>query len=343
MSKKAEPMYALIPNVAEEDGQYLTTALEDEVSVYVYNGPLNELEPEVLKNVTILLPFIHPPIDENTMKMMPHLKYIATRSTGYDHIDLEVAKSRNIIVANVPAYGEIAVAEYTVALMLTLSRKVHLAYTRTRHNKYSIERLEGFDLYGKTLGVIGAGTIGLHVIRIAKGLGMNIVVHDVIRHPELAKVLGFRYVHLHELLPQADLITLHAPALPSNFHMINRESLQKMKPGAVLINTARGSLVEADSLLWGLENGILGGVALDVLESENLLQGNTEKAHDDHGTQQVKLLQIYHQLAQRDDVIITPHVAFNSREAHQCILDTTIENVKAFLRGQPHNLVTANN
>ena len=330
---------ALATTINEEEGHYLTKALDQHLTLQVTSGSLDDVDSNDLAQIEILMPFIHPPLGRAQLDKMPQLKFIATRSTGYDHIDLTAAAERGIAVANVPGYGETAVAEQTFALILTLSRKMHLAYTRTQQGDYSLEGLRGFDLYGKTLGVVGAGAIGLHVIRIAKGFGMNVVAYDVQQNRLLAEVLGFRYVGLGELFASSDIVTLHAPALASTHHMINRETLSTMKRGALLVNTARGSLVDTQALAWALDIGILAGAGLDALEGEEFLQHEEELLSTPGTEDKLKILVHNRLLQRRSNVVITPHIAFNSEEALRRILDTTIENVQAFLQGQPRNLV----
>jgi D-lactate dehydrogenase len=330
---------ALATTVNDEEGHYLAQALQGIVELQLTSGSLNDVDPNKLADIEILMPFIHERTGHVEIERMPKLKLIATRSTGYDHIDLTAAAQRGIAVSNVPGYGETAVAEQTFALMLTLSRKMHLAYTHTQQGNYSIEGLRGFDLYGKTLGVVGAGAIGLHVIRIAKGFGMNVVAYDVNQNRLLAEVLGFRYVKLDELFATADIITLHAPALPSTQHMINRETLSMMKRGVLLINTARGSLIDTQALVWALDTGILVGAGLDALEGEEFLQHEEELLNTPDTEDKLNILAHNRLLQRRDNVVITPHIAFNTEEALRRILDTTIENVQAFLQGHPSNLV----
>jgi D-lactate dehydrogenase len=275
------------------------------------------------------------------LEAMPNLRFVATRSTGYDHVDVAAAGERGISVANVPAYGENTVAEHTFALILALSRKVHQAYVRTQRGDYTLEGLRGFDLYGKTLGVVGAGAIGLHAIRIAKGFGMRVLAFDVRHNQLLADVLGFRYVELDELFAESDIVSLHAPANPATRHMINRDSLSKMKRGALLINTARGSLVDTEALVWALDAGILGGAGLDALEGEEFLQHEDELLSQPGAEEKLKMIVRNNILQRRADVVITPHIAFNSEEALRRILDVTAENVRSFLDGRPQNLVEA--
>jgi D-lactate dehydrogenase len=331
--------FALVTTVDEPDALYLEAALGERFQLKIVRDPINsflDLEKDDLDRVEVLLPFIHPSLGQAEIDAMPRLKLIATRSTGYDHIDVAYAHERGIAVANVPGYGETAVAEYTFALLLTISRKLHLSYMRTQQGNYSIEGLRGFDLYGKTLGVVGAGAIGLHVIRIAKGFGMQVIATDLYQNRLLSEVLGFRYVSFDELLASADIISLHAPALPATYHLINRQTLSAMKPGTVLINTARGSLIETDALVWALDKGILAGVGLDALEDEAALQHEEELLATSGTETKVKTVRL---LQKRDDVVITPHNAFNSVEALQRILDTTIENVQSFFQEKPQNLV----
>ena len=341
MTLKQSKPCALITEAKDEEARYLIQALQDTLSVTAVASTLAEVDPALLADIEVLIPFIHSHIGKAEIESMPRLRLIATRSTGYDHIDLAAAIARSIAVASVPGYGETAVAEYTFALILTLSRKVNQAYARIQRGDYTMEGLRGFDLYHKTLGVVGAGAIGLHVIRIATGFGMQPVAFDTMQNRLLAEVLGFRYVSLDELLAQSDIVTLHAPALPSTYHMINRETLSRMKRGAFLVNTARGSLVDTQALAWALDTGILAGAALDTVEGEEFLEKEEELLNQPGAEQKLKMLVQNHVLLRRNNVIITPHIAFNSAEALRRIDDTTIENVRLFLAGTPRNVVSA--
>ncbi len=333
---------ALATETNPTEAEYLTQQLGQEVTLVNYPDLFGTLTDDQLADVAILIPFIHSHIGAPEMARMPALRLIATRSTGYDHIDLAAAAARGIVVANVPGYGENAVAEHTFALILTLSRKIDQAIARARAGDYTLEGLRGFDLYGKTLGVIGAGAIGLHTIRIGKGFGMRVLASDTHQSSLLAEVIGFSYVPLAQLFAESDIITLHAPALPSTFHMINRETLSQMKRGAILINTARGTLVDTEALTWALDSGILGGAGLDALEGEEFLQ-REEELLAQVGTEGVesklRLLLSNHRLQRHPNVILTPHIAFNTEEALRRILDTTIANVKAYLQGTPDHVV----
>ena len=278
--------------------------------------------------------FIHSTLDRATLERLPKLKFIATRSTGFDHIDLAFCRERGIPVANVPSYGENTVAEHTFALILALSRNIHKAFVHTLARDIPFQALRGFDLAGKTLGVVGAGRIGLHAIKIAKGFGMQVVAYDLRRESLLAEVLNFRYVSLDELLAASDIISLHCPYTPRTHHLLNLENIRKVKRGALLVNTARGGLVDPAALTQALDEGILAGAALDVLEGEELLK---EPLAQD----KLRMLLLNHSLLNRDNVVITPHIAFNSREAVERILSTTVENIRAFLAGSPQNVVSS--
>ena len=278
--------------------------------------------------------FVHSPVRAAQLHEMRQLQWIATRSTGFDHVDLEACSRRGIAVSYVPHYGENTVAEHTFALILALSRKIHPARLRTEKMDFSLEGLRGFDLKGKTLGVVGAGSIGLHVVRIARGFDMQVLAFDARPHPLLAEVLGFRYVSLETLLAESDIVSLHVPALPTTHHLLNRERFASMKRGALLINTGRGSLVDTGALLEALDSGHLRGAGLDVLEGEEALT-EENRLHQPEG-----LIALNHRLVARDDVIVTPHMAFYSEEAERRILDTTLENIHGFVAGAPVNVVS---
>jgi D-lactate dehydrogenase len=273
---------------------------------------------------------------------LPSLKMIAARSTGFDHIDIKECAARGIVVSNVPTYGENTVAEHAFALILALSRKIFQSFERTEKMDFDREGLEGFDLAGKTLGVVGCGNIGRHSVMIGRGFGMKVVVYDVHPDEKFAQETGCTFVtKLDDLLTQSDVITLHVPFIPGKTeHLINKDNVKKIKRGAILVNTARGGIVDTEALLWALEEGTLSGAGLDVLEDEDdtfdhidLLSKGFPRDKD------IVTLLRNHLLVDRDDVIITPHNAFNSREARQRIFETTVENISAFVAGKAINVV----
>ena len=286
-------------------------------------------------DVDALSVFIHSQVTAQVLEGLPHLKFIATRSTGFDHIDLDACLSRGIVVSNVPSYGENTVAEHTMALLLMLSRKVHQSVLQVRSGRVDLAELTGFDLQGKTIGVIGAGHIGLHVIRIARGFGMRVLAHDVRSDPLLADLLGFAYVSMDQLLAESDIVTLHCPLTEKTEHLLGRAQIGRMKRGALLINTSRGGLVDTDALVGALESGRLSGAGLDVLEGEELIKEDKQLLAQPVDVERLRTAVRNRVLLARDDVVFTPHNAFNSREALVRILEVTLANLEAYRAGQP--------
>jgi D-lactate dehydrogenase len=353
----------------------------------------------------ILSIFISSEIDKEIIDSLPSLKLITTRSTGYDHIDYEYCRSKGILVCNVPEYGTKTVAEWTIGLMLTLIRKIYYAVDQIKENEsFDLKNLRGEELYEKTLGVIGTGRIGKEVIKLAKAFGMNILAYDTFPDENFAKEYNVTYTSLEELLKNSDVITIHVNLNPSTYHLINKENIKFIKSESYLINTSRGGIVETEALLYALKEGILKGVALDVLEEEteikeelellvkyvsspdkqsdtfnnlpgykpDILLGSGPDTSGKHpgnssvnnpgnlsgknpgkilsnssgthpGKSDIKetafTLWQNHILMKMPNVLITPHNAFNSKEAIERILMTTIENIKKFLEGNSINLI----
>lgn len=280
--------------------------------------------------------FIYSNLRRPVLEKMKHLKLIATRSTGFDHIDLDYCNKNGIAVANVPAYGEHTVAEHVFALLLSLSRHIPKAATQTRDGDFSLRGLRGFDLYGKTMGIIGTGAIGLHTALIAKGFGMNILAHDV--HPRTGA--GLSYVSLERLLGESDIISLHVPSTAETHHMLSDKEFSAMKNGVVIINTARGTVIDVKALLRALQSGKVSAAGLDVLPEEpaireeaELLRVSFTQQHD------LETLLVDHALLHHKNVIVTPHSAFYTKEAVEKILRTTAENILSFGAGKPQNIV----
>lgn len=294
---------------------------------------------EELRGLQALSIFIYSHVTREVLDALPELKFIATRSTGFDHIDLEACRSRGIAVSNVPSYGENTVAEHSIALLLMLSRKVHQSVLQMRSGRLDLAELTGFDLQGKTIGVIGAGHIGLHVIRIARGFGMRVLAFDVRRDPFLADLLGFEYATMDRLLAESDIVTLHSPLTEKTHHLLGREQFAKMKPGAMIVNTARGGLIDTDALVEALESGKLGGAGLDVLEGEELIKEEKQLLQQPLDVERLRMAVRNRVLLARDNVVFTPHNAFNSREALVRILEVTLANLEAFRAGLPANRV----
>lgn len=311
-------------------------------SVSISAEKISEENIAVNHNADILAVFVESPVTKKILKQMPRLKMIATMSTGYDHIDLAAAKKRKIPVLNVPTYGENTVAEHTMALMLGLSRKLFQSVKRVKEGVYDYHGLRGVDLRGKTLGVIGTGHIGAHVIKMAKGFEMNILAHDAYPNKDLAKKMEFKYVPLNKLLAQSDFITLHTPLLPTTFHLINKKNIKLMKKGSYLINTARGALLDPEALVWALQSKQIAGAGLDVLEDEGFVQSEEAmvKAACKGSKCQIKTNLMNNIIIDHPNTIVTPHNAFNSVEALKRIVDVTVDNIKSFAKGEIKNDVT---
>jgi D-lactate dehydrogenase len=293
-----------------------------------------------IADAEVISTFIYSELDRDVLKEFSDLRLIATRSTGFDHIDMEYCRENHIAVANVPSYGENTVAEHVFALLLAISHHLVEAVDRTRRGDFSQDGLRGFDLLGKTMGVVGAGNIGQHVIRMANGFGMNVIAFDVRPDEEAARRLEFDYVDFHDLLGRSDVVTLHVPAIKDTQDMIAEDEFNSMKDGVVLINTARGSIVNTRALLHALSEGKVAAAGLDVLTEEPVLREEAELLRSAYSAEHdLRALLADHILLRLRNVIITPHSAFNTREAVQRILTTTRGNIDAYLAGAPTNIV----
>jgi len=287
----------------------------------------------------IVSTFIYSELGEETLSRFRGLKLIATRSTGYDHVNTSYCAEHGIRVANVPAYGDNTVAEHVFGLLLAISHNLIEAVERTRRGDFSIQGLRGFDLKGKTLGVLGTGSIGRHVIEMAKGFHMEVMAYDLYPREELARSMGFRYVALEEALRRSDIITLHVPSTPETHNFLSDREFAMMKKGVVVINTARGDLVDVQALLRAITTGKVAAAGLDVLPEEPTIREEAELLRSIAQKKPLDVLLAGHILLRLKNVIITPHSAFDTKEAVQRILDTSLENIAAFLRGEPKNLV----
>ncbi len=307
-------------------------------SVTLVHETLSAKNAVIYQDAEILSVFINSALSKDILKDFPHLQYISTRSTGFDHIDLAYCKEKGILVSNVPSYGVHTVAEHTFALILALTRKLIPSIERTKKGDFSLDGLEGIDLNGKTLGVIGMGKIGTTVIHIAIAFGMHVLAFS--HHKQISDNPSVQLVDLDTLLMRSDIVTLHLPLTSDTKHFINIQNISKFKKGSYLINTARGGLIETEAILLGLREKILKGVGLDVLEDECDIREERELlASEFMKTCDLKTQLMQHMLLNRDDVLITPHNAFHTVEAVQEILDTTVANVQSFEKGQPQNLL----
>ncbi len=301
--------------------------------------PAHELSEE-RPDIEALSVFVSSRVSSAVLDQLPALRVIATRSTGYDHVDMEACKKRGIKIYTVPAYGERTVAEYAFALLLSLSRKIFEGAYRVKHlGSFKSEGLQGFDLYGKTFGVVGTGKIGYHSCLLGLAFGMRVLAYDVKPNEELQKEHGVLYKTLEELLAESDVVSLHAPYLPATHHLLNERNLNLVKPGAVLINTARGALVDSRALVLALKSGRLAGAGLDVLEEEGYIGEEVELLTSHPKLEELAEVLATHELLSMPNVLVTPHNAFNSKEALSRIWQTTYENLLAYKAGSSQNLI----
>ena len=276
----------------------------------------------------VVCAFVNDDLSEPVLKQLSQggTKLIAMRCAGFDKVDQQAAKELGIQVVRVPAYSPEAVAEHTVGLMMCLNRRLHKAYQRTRDANFSLEGLVGFNFFGKTVGVIGTGKIGIAAIRIFKGLGMEILCHDPFENP-LAIEMGARYCSLEDIYANADIITLHCPMSKENYHLLNAESFSQMKDGVMIINTSRGELLDSLAAIEALKQGKIGSLGLDVYDNEKELFFQ-DKSND------VIVDDVFRRLSACHNVLFTGHQAFLTHEALNNIAAVTLSNIEAFFSGQ---------
>jgi D-lactate dehydrogenase len=268
--------------------------------------------------------FVNDSVDKNTIEILSKngIRLIALRCAGFNNVDIEAAKSNNIKVVRVPAYSPEAVAEHAVALILTLNRKTHKAYNRVREGNFSLKNLIGFNLYGKTIGVIGTGQIGATFCRIIKGFGCKIIAFDVSKSDELVQQ-GVEYLSLDEVFQQCDILSLHCPLNASTKHIVNEKSIALMKDGVMIINTSRGALINTADVITGLTSKKIGYLGIDVYEQE-------EKLFFEDLSESIIEDDLILKLISFPNVLITSHQAYFTKEAMDEITTTTLQNIEAF-------------
>lgn len=327
-------------STSSEHQEYVTQQL-GEHELRFLDVPAHEYFEESRDDVEIAVIFVSSRFSSEEFNNAPNLKYITTRSTGFDHVDLITAQQKGILVSNVPFYGSNTVAEHTMALLLALTRKIPESARRVKDGSFTYEGLQGVDLMGKTIGIVGGGHIGMNVAQMARGFGMRTLVYDLHHDQVLADQYGFDYADdLADLLGQSDVVSLHLPLNEHTQHIINSDNINQIKEGAFLINTARGGLIQTDALVKALNDGRIAGAGLDVLEGEEFLRDELSFLAEEHTEEEMRSVLEGHVLIEMDRVIITPHNAFNTKEAHFRNLQTTVDNIKQFIANEPTNLVT---
>lgn len=311
------------------DRQFLEAANQDHGHVLKFLKP--GLAPETVslaRDFEGVCVFVNDELDAYVIAKLAQfgVRLIALRCAGFNNVDLAAAEAHELSIVRVPAYSPHAVAEHTVGLLLTLNRKIHRAYARVREGNFALDGLLGFDIHGRTAGIIGTGKIGAEVAKILNGFGCRLLVHDQFVNPECTAI-GVEYTDLASLFAESDIITLHCPLTPETHHLINADTLRQMKKGVTIINTSRGALIDSQAVIQGLKSGHIGYLGLDVYEEEGDLffEDLSDRVIDDD---------VFVRLVTFPNVLITGHQAFLTRNALQNIADTTMGNITAFERGE---------
>lgn len=311
----------------------------ESMAEYVENYPalqVDYVESDIRENTAVLAKgydavcvFVNAPMDRPVIARLHEMgvRLILLRCAGFNNVDLGAAGEMGITVMRVPAYSPEAVAEHAMALALAVNRKLHKGYIRVRENNFSLVGLTGFDLHGKTAGIVGTGRIGLAMCRICHGFGMRVLAYDKYESPA-AKALGVEYVGLDRLFAESELLSLHCPLTEETYHMINEESIAQMKRGVLLVNTSRGALVDTEALIRGIRDHRFHGVGLDVYEEED---DNVFENRED----EILLSSVVARLLSFPNVVVTSHQGFFTAEALAAIADTTLKNAESYAKGEP--------
>jgi D-lactate dehydrogenase len=296
---------------------------------HYHDAQLNKENAALAKGTDVACAFVNATIDAETINILADngVKLIAMRCAGFNNVDLPTAGKRNIQVVRVPAYSPYAVAEHALALMLTLNRNTHKAYARTRDNHFGLNGLLGFDMNGKTAGIIGTGKIAKILIKTLCAMGVKVLAYDIYPDNDFAKEIGFEYTSLDEIYKKSDIISLHCPLTKETEYIINKDSIAKMKDGVMIINTGRGQLIDTNALIAGLKSGKIGSAGLDVYENEQkyFFEDKSDVIMDDD---------VLARLLSFNNVLVTAHQAFFTEEALSNIAQTTLGNIRDFVEGK---------
>ena len=312
------------------DREYFDRLADGRVEVKYYRFALNAEVADVIKDTFAICAFVHDQLDRACLEVLRDrgVKMAALRCAGFNAVDLEAAREFGLTVTRVPAYSPSAVAEHAVAMLLTLVRNTHRAYNRIRDHNFSLAGLVGFDLHGKTIGVVGCGKIGRKAAQIFRGFGTRVLGYDPQADPGWAARHGIELADLETIWRDSDIISLHVPLFPDTEYLVRAETIAKMKRGVIVINTSRGKLVKTDDLIAGMRSGQIGGVCLDVYEEEDVYFYSDHSGHilDD---ETLAMLLTF------PNVLVTSHQAFLTREALSEIAGVTVENILAGAEGRP--------
>lgn len=329
-------------DVRDEETEFLKNSCEGKYEYEFIAEPLDDkiqLSDEI-KQADVISCFTFSRVSANILKQFPNLKLIALRCVGFDHIDIDYCKANGIQVVNSFGYGNNTVAEFAFALIFDVMRKVSRAYMNLKNEHLDRDIYTGFELKGKNIGIIGTGAIGAESVRIAKGFGMNVLAYDIYPKQELVEKYDVKYLPLDELIKESDVISLHAPLTDENFHLIDENKFNLMKPNAVIVNTARGELIDSKALYEALSNQKIFGAGLDVLEAENvLIQPDAITDFDYLTNDYIKQTLINERLLRLHNAVVTPHIAYNTKEAQDRILNITMNNIDSFFQNEVKNSV----
>ena len=324
-----KPKIAFFDTKSHDKASFLEKNQQYGFEIKFYKSHLSKDNAILAKGSDVVCIFVNAEVDAEVIDILVEngVKLIALRCAGYNNVDLKAAKNR-IKVVRVPAYSPHSIAEHTLALMLTLNRKIHRAYNRTREGNFSLEGLMGFEMKGKTAGIIGTGKIGKIVMQILKSMGINVLAYDLYPDTEFAEKNGIRYASLDELYRDSDIISLHCPLTKETEYLINKDSIDKMKEGVMIINTGRGKLINTKDLIEALKDKKVGYAGLDVYEEESdyFYEDHSDVVIDDD---------ILARLLTFNNVIVTSHQAFFTKEALAEIARTTLQNIQDFFDGKP--------
>lgn len=311
-----------------DETSFNTANTNPKVQFHFHDFRLNEKTAQMAKGSDVVCAFVNDNLSRPVLEKLAGygVKIIAMRCAGFDKVDLEAAKELGLQVVRVPAYSPEAVAEHTVGMMMCLNRRLHKAYQRTRDANFSLDGLVGFNFFGKTIGVIGSGKIGVAAMRIFKGLGMNILCFDPYENPQAIE-LGATYCSLDTLFAQSDIISLHCPLTPENKHLLNEQAFNQMKDGVMIINTSRGKLLDSAAAIEALKKGKIGALGLDVYDNEKDLFFQ-DKSND------IIVDDVFRRLSACHNVLFTGHQAFLTNEALHNIATTTLDSVDKFFAGE---------
>lgn len=318
-------MRVAVFSTKDYDRQYLTAANAAAAhEIEFFETPLNSLTATAASDYDCVSAFVNDHIDRAVLEILSagRTRLVAMRCAGYNNVDLEAARVLGVTVVRVPAYSPFAVAEHVIAILMALYRTTHRSYNRVREGNFSLEGMVGHEVHGRTVGIIGTGTIGSIVARLFEGFGVERLAHDVVPNPDV-EAMGIPYVTLDELWTRCQIITLHCPLLPSTRHMVNKDTIAKMQDGVTLINTSRGALIDTDAVYRALKSRKIGHLGIDVYEEEDDL------FFSDHSSEIIQD-DLFMRLTTFPNVLITGHQAFFTRRALGNIADTTVTNISEF-------------